>query len=120
MSKRKGLTIQQYYDQVVLLLDGKFMCTMPWQVADEIASMVRSIARLAEEYAKANAIIAQDALLIRSGAPFSLTNNPKMREQSFNDAQWDPTARKSMPLAGVPSAKEVGAPSLIKHRGRVQ
>lgn len=106
-------------DKVVFLMDGKYVCDMDWSIALEVAKIVRHVAKLAEEYAVANKLIIQDALLIRSGAPFALTNNRKIREASYNEAQWGKEAKR-MPLAGVPSRKEVGAPSLIQHKGKLQ
>lgn len=102
--------------QMVLLLNGQLVAYLPWRIADEVASKIRGVARKCEEYEKANSIILADAALIRSGAPFSLTSNPRIREESFKEAQWDSAVRKAMPLRGVPSPKACGTPTLIKHQ----
>ena len=100
--------------RVVILLDGKYMCSMDWQVADQCADALRSVARKAEEYAKANHIIDQSALLIRSGAPFALSSDPKIQDAAYTQAQWDTKARKAMPLAGVPTPRSFGTPNIVK------
>ena len=100
--------------RVVLLLNGKFLCFAPWRIADEIASKLRGVARLCEENEKANQIVIADALLIRSGAPFSFTSNPKIRDAAYNEAQWGKRARHDMPMRGVPSARRLGTPTILK------
>ncbi|HET8932233.1 MAG TPA: hypothetical protein VFN67_02280, partial [Polyangiales bacterium] len=88
---------------------------MRWQDALEFARMVIGAARAAEEYANANQQIAQEALLIRTGAPFSLVTDSKMREAARTEAQYG-AARKQMPLLGVPSSRAVGSPTITKQR----
>lgn len=103
--------------EVVLLLDGKYVCNIPWRQADEVARLIRGAARHAEEWEKAEIVAGQEALLIRTGAPFGLSTNKKIREVAFTDAQWDSKARRAMPLASVPSRRQCGTPTFVKHRG---
>lgn len=100
-------------DRVVILMDGKFVCDMPWQKADECATALRATARKAEEYAKAPTLIQAAAALIRSGAPFALTGNYEIQQAAYTAAQWDPALRK-LPLAAVPSPRDVGTPTVIQ------
>ncbi len=81
-------------------------------MADQLVKLISQQARRCEEYDNANRIIAQDALLIRSGAPFALTDNPRIREAAFHEAQWGAEARKGMPLATVPSPRRLGTPTI--------
>jgi len=110
---KRGITVKQHKGSIVLELDGKYICDMPWDVAQDLARAVISVSKLAEEHEDAPRIIKQDAMLIRSGAPLSLTNNKKIREAAYQAAQWDRDLRQ-MPIKGVPSPKEVGTPSLHK------
>lgn len=112
---KRGLTVLQHEGSVVLELDGKYLCDMPWQVALELAQAVVTVAKRAEEHSQAGRIITQDALLIRSGAPFSLTNNRELRAAAYHRAQWDRDLRR-MPIRGVPSPREVGVPRIKKGR----
>jgi hypothetical protein len=106
--------------EVVLLVDGQYVCNIPWQAADRVAQALIRSARLCEQEANANKIIRADALLIRTGAPFSLTSDPRMRAAAFTDAQWDSAARKGMPIRKnpvtgawtVPSKRDTGTPEL--------
>lgn len=119
MNQKGTLTLQRdSFDpsRTLLILNGQAVASIPWQACNEIADSFRRAARAGEEYEKANIIIAQDAALVRTGAPFALSNNPKIREAAYSDAQWDSAARKAMPLRGAPSPRAVGTPSLIKHR----
>lgn len=93
---------------------------MPWEVAEKLGRILISAARKAEEFEKANQIITADALLIRTGAPFALSSNSKIREESFKQAQWDSKIRKGMPLLGVPSKKQLGPPSILKSKPGVR
>lgn len=99
----------------MLELDGRYLCDMPWQVADRLIRALRVVTRRAEEHADAQRIITQDAVLIRSGASFSLTDNRDLRAAAYRAAQWDRDLRR-MPMRGVPSPREVGTPSLRKTR----
>lgn len=92
------------------------LLTMQWNEALEFAKLITSTARHAEEYAKANKQIAQEALLIRTGAPFSLVSDPNMFAAAMQEAQWG-SPRKVMPLAGPVSGKHVGTPTLTKSGG---
>lgn len=102
---------------VILVVEGKRICDMPWQVSDQMATAFRQAARIAEERQKANKIIIADAALIRSGAPFALTNNPRIRDEAYKTAQWDSQVRRAMPMRGAPSAKATGTPKIVKSRG---
>jgi hypothetical protein len=101
-------------DQVLVLKDGTLAFGMSWSQALEFAKLIAGAARRAEEYSKANQIIGAEALLIRTGAPFGLSLSKAIREASYNAAQWDTTARKGMPLAKIPSRREVYAPTIKK------
>lgn len=121
MSERITITRDQNHpDKVVLLKDGVYVCDMDWSVARAFARGVMSVSKLAEEYANANKLISQEALLIRTGAPFALSTkaNPKIREAAYSEAQWG-NSRKQMPLS-VPSARECGTPTVTKHPKVIQ
>lgn len=102
---------------VVLVVEGKRVCDMPWQVSDQFATAFKQAARIAEERQKANKVILADAALIRTGAPFSLTSDVRIRAEAFKLAQWDSKVRRAMPMRGAPSPRAVGTPTIRKSRG---
>lgn len=101
--------------RTLITMGGAQVGSVPWIACYEISASFSRAARAGEEHEKANDIIEADATLIRTGAPFALSNNARIREESFKEAQWG-DARKRMPLLGVPSAKGCGTPTVIKHR----
>jgi hypothetical protein len=118
---RRG-TLELKRDQLdatrtVVIWDGKPIASIPWQQCDEIAASFTRAARAGEEQAKGNQIIRAQALLERTGAPFALSNDPKIRDAAHTEAQWDSGVRRTMPLRGTPSARKTGIPTIIKHKG---
>lgn len=92
-----------------MLLDGRGY-SLPWKAALELGQQLISQARAAEEFAVANRIIADQALLTRTGAPFALSNNSAIRAAAKTMAQWDSSLRryiKAAPRQGV-----VGVPTV--------
>ena len=97
---------------------------MPWQKADELAAALTRMARKAEEYEKANQIIADNALLQRSGANFGLSNDAKINGETIKEALYNKTLRRLMPwrqknvsqgIESIRSRGVVGSPTLTKH-----
>lgn len=101
--------------RTLIILNGQAVASVPWQTCDEMANSFRRAARGGEQAEKAAQVAQADALLIRTGAPFALSNNSKIREEAYKEAQWG-DARKGMPLLGAPSKRACGTPSLIKSR----
>lgn len=110
-----SVDIKQYGASVLIRLrDGQreFVTEMPWNVALDIVAALREKAKAAEEYATANNIIFDQALLIRSGAPFVLSDHPDIRSEAKKEAAHHPTLRK---LPSIKSTEAVGVPTLIDH-----
>jgi len=101
---------------VILQQDDKTML-IPWQAALEVAKAMTTVARKVEEVVKVDQIVSDEAFLNRLGFPIGLTNNPDIKKEAFQKAQYDPQLRKYMPNAvGIPSSEAVGTPSLIQHK----
>lgn len=107
------VSIRHDNGDVVLVLNGDKGLKMPWEVADKIARGLKIKAREAEEYCKANRIIADNALLLRSGAPVGLSNHPKILEETVKEAVHNRELRRALP-GGVKSECIVGTPTLTK------
>jgi hypothetical protein len=104
--------------RTLIILGTAKLGSVDWSSCFEIAASFRTAARMGEEIAKAPQIIAQQALLTRTGAPVGLSNNRKIQDAAYTDAQWDSAARKGMPMRAdtVPSARRCGTPSVLRTR----
>ena len=111
---KQNLRIRQHYGRVQFVLDGKLVCEMPWQSALETCGALRSAAKTAEEWDKAERVAADQALLIRAGAPIGLTNHPAIRDEAAKVAAWDRDLRRYLP-GGVKSQEHVGTPTVTRH-----
>lgn len=105
--------IRQEGDRVIASIDGKVI-DLPWQAALELSRAFASAGRKAEEHAKHGVIIADSAILMRAGMPFTLTNNPRMLDAAKTEAVHNRDLRRFMP--GIKSQEVVGTPSLIQHQ----
>ncbi len=91
---------------------------MPWQKADEVIAAMRQVTREAEEYCKANRIVADNALMQRAGLPVGLSNNPAIMRESIKEALYDRDLRRALPpkkaagLGDIQTRGVVGTPML--------
>lgn len=104
--------VRQEGTRVLFIVNGHGV-EMSWQAAEKLGRALVSKARLAEELAKAEAIAADDAILLRAGFPLGLTNHPKIRAESRKLAEHDRNLRRYMP-GGIRSKVHFGAPTIIQ------
>jgi hypothetical protein len=95
----KEITIRQEGSNVLLLSGPVLIAEMPWEKARVLASAIREMAKLAEETAKADQIIDDSALLLKSGSPFTLSDNPDIKKEAAKKA-WP--SIKSGEVFGLP------------------
>lgn len=105
--------IRQEGAEVQVIIEGKAVITAPWNAALDIAHEMIAAARRAEEHAKANQIIFDNAMLFRSGAPFGLSNNKNIVTESLKEAAHNYTLRRHM-AGGIKSTAIVGTPEVRK------
>lgn len=110
---RSSANVRHNGDRVLLTIDGRSW-ELPWQAALELSRMLMGAARQCEELAVANRLIADQALLIRAGAPFALSNHPKIRDAARTEAQWDSQLRRYIPLPPWRRPVEFGVPSVTQ------
>lgn len=96
---------------VLVIQDGKAVLNIPWSVALALADDIKQKARQAEEIAKAESIILDNAILFRSGMPLGLSDNPDIISETVKAAQHNPLLRRHM-TGGIKSQSIVGAPVL--------
>lgn len=82
--------------KVLMEVDGRLVLDCPYDVALQIAKQLFLAAKQAEEIANHENIILDSAILMRSGAPFTLTNNPAMLDEAATEAAWNSTLRRNM------------------------
>ena len=102
--------------------DGKEFALqdLPYDACLKIAQAFYQAGKEAEEYAKANEIVLDQAILFRSGAPFAITDNPQIREEAKKEAVHNRELRRSnlalveTPPGGIESRESVGRP-VVSH-----
>ena len=108
-----NFTVHQEGQHVQLILDGRLVLETNWQSALEIANAIRGVAKRAEEYALHAQIAYDQAILLRSGVPLGLTNNPNIQAEAVGLALYDRALRAYMP-GGVKSEAVVGTPTVTQ------
>ncbi len=97
-----------------LVIDGRTL-RMPWSAALDVGKAIIRKARDAEEIAKAEDIIFDQALLIRTGAPLGFSDHPGIQAEAAKEAAWNSDLRRYLP-GGVKSAEQFGRPNVTHER----
>lgn len=96
-----------------VIVEGTLVLDMHWRGLDELANQIKAMARQCEAEEKAEELIADTAILYRSGAPFGLSAHPDIRHEAMKGAHWGSDLRRYLPFS-VPSAEAFGTPTLIQ------
>ena len=102
---------------VLIVIDGQKYCRLPWDAALELARAITIQARRIEEQVKALSIVKDQALLMRSGAPFGLSSHPDIIAEAKKEAVHNKELRKAVLGRGI-GGPILGAPRVIKHKKR--
>ena len=100
--------------RVVLSSSKGATMKIPWQVVTTLCKAMNTKAKQLEEMANIDRLLADQAMMFRSGAPFGLSNRRDILKEAAHIAQHDDKLRKYMP-GGVKSTALVGTPTIIKH-----
>lgn len=118
--KLRKVNVRRDGHRVLLVVDGRRAADLPWEMALEVAKAITLQARDIEEDIKHEPIIADSALLIRSGAPIGLSSNPAILNEAAKEAVHNTRLRRHIPstsgIGAINSKGIVGKPRLIKHR----
>ena len=108
------LDIRREGNRVLLLKGGALLADMPWEAALEVARALQALGKQAEQIAKIEKVIDDQAILLRSGVALGLTNNPAAQHEALRKAEFDPALRKHYPnkLGGIPSDAVIGIPTI--------
>ena len=82
--------------KVLMEVDGRLVLDCPYDVAIVIARQLFIAAKQSEEWANHDSIVLDSAILMRSGAPFTLTSNPAMLDEATTEAAWNSSLRRNM------------------------
>lgn len=111
------LRIKQDGGSVLLIAGGRLIAKLPADAARQVADALRQVALRAEEWAKAESIAMDQAVLMRAGAGFGLTDHPVIQREAAKAAAWDRDLRRFMP-GGIRSQTQVGSPGITQFRPR--
>lgn len=105
---------------IVLVLNDRRVCELPWDAALVLAQAITIQARRVEEKVKAEQVIADQAFAMRKGLPFGFSSNPVIIDEAKKEAAHNAQLRKYIPFVpvGIREREALGAPTLIKHRRR--
>lgn len=99
---------------MVIRPDGSLGGEFSWEGAKALAQALTVQANRAEEWAKAERVAMDAAILLRSGAPFGITDHPAIQAEAAKEAAWNRDLRRWMP-GGVKSEEAVGTPMFTSH-----
>jgi hypothetical protein len=109
------LSVRHEGGLVLLIGDGRLLIDMPPIIAERLWRSILVQARKAEEVAKAGQIALDQALLIRSGAFFGLTDHPVIRAEAIKEAGHNRLLRSAIP--SIRSTEVFGVP-VVSHETR--
>lgn len=112
------IRIGQDGPNVIISFDGKPI-EMPWNAALDVSKALTIKARAAEEIAKAEGIIFDQALLVRTGAPLGFTDNPDIQKEAAKEAGWNSKLRRFIPGGVHRRSQErgqLGSPTISQER----
>lgn len=111
-------TIRQEGKRVLVFVNGQLVMDLPWEAALELAKAITVKARKAEELAKANQIIEDEAILARAGVPLSLTDHPDIRKEAFTLAAWGSKLRRYIRQNRIDEHVKVFPPEVKHAKGK--
>jgi hypothetical protein len=103
--------VRQEGDRVYLVINDQCVADLQWDAAQALWQALRVKTLEAEEYAKANQVALDSAILLRAGARMVLSSNSKIVDEAKTLAAHDSRLRACMPH--IKSQEAFGAPTLI-------
>jgi len=96
--------------RVVLIKDGQLTAILPWEAALQLSRALHVQAKRAEEWAKQDRVIGDQALLCRLGVKLGLIRDPRLRPAAVQRALHDRDLRRYVPQGRVVDA--MGTPTV--------
>jgi hypothetical protein len=118
--KREVMSVRREGQRVKLLKEGRLVADMPWDAALALAKAIHGTAKLAEEWAKANEVALDHAVLVRAGVPIGLANHPEVRAEGEKQAVNNRDLRRYLRYlpGGVRSTSSVGRPVVVRREAK--
>lgn len=102
--------------RVLVLSNGIVVGDWKPRVALELGNAMIGVARRAEEHAKHERVIADQALMMRLGGQLSLSGNRDINDEAWKEAETDSQLRKTIPTpSSIRSKEKFGYPQVKKH-----
>ncbi len=117
IGQTKEFIVRQEGERVLFIYNGRLVTSLPWQAAETLARAIRAQAKEAEEFAKQEQVIFDQAILTRLGIPVGLTNNPRILRVAANEAAWNSKLRRYIRPSrarGIKSQEVFGRATIIQ------
>lgn len=99
LQPRQQLTIRREGQRIIVISGGRAILDMDWESALKLVKAIQHQAKLAEEEAKAEQVIADQAFAARLGLPFGFSANKAINQEAKKEAAWNSDLRKQIPQA---------------------
>lgn len=116
LASQESLRVRHEGARVLVLKDGRSLLDLPWQAALDLSKALQAQGKRAEEIDKAQAIIADQAIVTRLGFRFGLTSHPALLRAATKEAAWNRNLRRAIPshrAHGIASQTVVGSPRVL-------
>lgn len=117
--KISEVTVSQYGNEVVIVVNGQRVASLPYDAAKLVSKAIRVQALRIEERLNADRIAFDQAILLRKSIPVGLTSNPVIIDRAGKEAAWNSNLRRYLP-GGVKSQEAFGVPAIIKHKAEAK
>lgn len=98
--------------KVLLLVDGKLIAELPWQIADKIGELLKAGARLVENAENPEKLIEAQADMVRLGLPVAMSHDPRILKEANKVLQNDRQFMKQNSGMSVPYTGVVTSPTV--------
>lgn len=98
-------------DRVHVIVDGRCVIDLAHDAAEILWRAIRMQTLKAEEYANANRVALDSAILLRAGSRMVLSGDRKIVDEAKKLAAHDPDLRRYMP--GIKSQEAFGTPEVV-------
>lgn len=93
------ITVRWEGERVIVIRNGQLVHDVHYQAALEIAQAMIAQARKAEEWAKKDQIVIDQAIITRAGLTLPVATHPKIRAEAMKESRWNGMLRRFMPRA---------------------
>lgn len=115
--KVEKVSVIQDGEHVIVVKEGSTILDLPWQAAQMLGKALIIKGNEAEQIAKAEATIMDQAILYRTGAPFAFSTDPRIDAEARKESVWNRTLRRYIKprfhrAGGIASKEKFGKPEV--------